>query len=302
MALTTRARVLQHLGLADDSSSPGVIALAHTGQGVSTITVNATSWTDGTAIFLFADYPTLADTVTQINGVSQEAEAALVAGVDGTIASSLLTATTYTLGSATDVAVMTASGPNNATNAAFIDNLVTEVSAWIETKLNRKFAQTTYDERYDGGAQSVVVQNRPIDSAQALTVSYVDSSGTNTTLPSTGYRVDYAAGIIYALTGVDVDNEYDSGKPASVFSDVVFPHGDHAIRVQYTGGLATTPPEVTLAATLIVSDMYLLRRVPLSAAGTALGDANVSVMPAEQIAAKYEHLLAPHRTYAFGVG
>ena len=75
-----------------------------------------------------------------------------------------------------------------------------------------------------------------------------------------------------------------------------WPVGFKNIRVQYTGGFSTVPYDLRSAATSIVVDMYLNRKRNEQVASSGLiGTQYQQYASADEIASRYERLLAPHR-------
>jgi len=104
-----------------------------------------------------------------------------------------------------------------------------------------------FDEFYDGGLSSIVLQHWPVISVETLT-EYAGTVPTVLTVAATpdvvtasSYTIDKAAGIIYRV-GIGVPNWFASGA------------GN--VRVQYTAGRSSVPANIKLAALELIRHLY----------------------------------------------
>jgi hypothetical protein len=270
MALTTRAKVLQYLGLADDATSdPAIVASVVSGTSATftltgnTLTVTPDPGSPSSFDLTAAAYDTITELASALDGLAYLA--ANVAAADGSLASSLIVDA--------EMGVAVSSGDNQTifytnesagTSSALIDQLISDVGSMAEDYCGRVFDQASVDERVDGnGAHSVVLRSPPVES---LTLSRFDGN-TETTYAATDYYLDEDAGVVHLLdsssgfrAGTDEHTEQTRDAPRPVRrKSPRFPDGVRNVRAQYTGGFATIPGSLELAATQMVAALFLDR-------------------------------------------
>lgn len=321
MALTTRAAVLQRLGVTDDAASSGAISVGRKTATTATIATTSTQLTvsiNGGAATAYtlssAANDTLSELIAVVNAAHTEIELELVAGVSGSTSSSLLDASqSIALSSSNGTGVLTYSNTANGTVAALIDDLISETDAYIAGRCDR-FVETTgaeafsyqsWDEYLDGdGYEYIQLTGYPVTSVTSITL--VDSSGavTSTLTSGTDYQIDMTRGRVRWLGGLsDLVFEHPVSSvgwggdaPATNRVRVGWPRGFRNIRVQYTGGYATIPADLKGAATQIVVDKYLNRRRNFLASSQSLaGSAQVSFVDSMEYDDRYETLFATYR-------
>lgn len=123
-----------------------------------------------------------------------------------------------------------------------LTRLITSVSNFIQTWLNRTMASVAYTETYDGsGGVRQMTVNFPVTAVSSVTVdgSAIPQS-TGVTVP--GYTFD--------LYGLVMRGSYR------------FARGQQNVVISYTAGYATLPVEIEQAAIELVSLRYAERRRP----------------------------------------
>jgi hypothetical protein len=146
-------------------------------------------------------------------------------------------------------------GITSTSDDTFIDSLILDMSAQIETYCNREFEQGSFTEYFDveNGDTKIFLANFPIGTA--ITVSY--RTGTWGDITYLSYNVN------------DFLPNYDSGKIsfAGAFNDQ-----EKYVKVDYTGGylvdfnnetnitLHTLPRDLSSLATEMVARSYQLRK------------------------------------------
>lgn len=131
---------------------------------------------------------------------------------------------------------------------ALLTRLVTAVSNFIQTWLNRQLNQAVYVETYDGpGGNRLMLSNYPVTAVasvtvdgQAIPVSTIGASGI-----SSGFTFDQY-GVVLRGGGYSFDR---SGRPANVI-------------VTYTAGYSVLPVEIEQAAIELISLRFAERRRP----------------------------------------
>lgn len=135
----------------------------------------------------------------------------------------------------TTAAVKAFLGITHNADDGLIDGLVTAASDYLETQVGRTFAATSYSETQDGcGGRVIVPCHSPVTA-----VSSVKVNG-ETISTSTGYGVDgyYLDGDVIRLRGYFVSQGYGN------------------VEIAYTAGYASTPADVSQAATEMAALMY----------------------------------------------
>lgn len=317
MALTTRAIVLQRLGLTDDAAVSGAISVGRKTATTATVATTATALTvsingGATTSYTLTDAAndTLAELIAVVNAAHTEIELEIVTGLASTTASSLLDASqSIALSTSNGTGVLTYTNAATGTVAALIDNLITEADYGIARYCNRQnestgaeeFSSQTHDEYYDGpGDPRLQLRGYPVSAVSSVTLVGVDGTATSTLTSGSDYQIDSANGRLKWVSDDDGWPESASwdgaSGPATMRVKTGWPVGFRNIRVQYTAGYATIPYDLRSAATSIVADMYLNRKRNLQASSVNLsGIASTTFADAEELCARYHSLLSHHR-------
>lgn len=305
MALCTRAKVLQRLGLTDDATSEAALVIyssrlaAKATVASNTLTLAYSGGTDLTADLTAAANDTFSELVTVIDALSNWG-AELVAGVSGSTASTTLddlAETLLTSTNSTSTLAMTLEYTNAAsgTVSALIDQLITEVDLAIGRYCGRTdeeldaqtFESATYTENYSGdGGRTLQLRQYPVTSITSI--KYRDSNGDLTTLDSTGYRVNERSGVVSKISD---DIGWELGLPDS--ANWVCGHNNY--QVVYVAGFSTVPADLEGAAIDMVCEMFLNRRANARAASEGQGGRSISYLSPDDLARKHAHRLAPYR-------
>ncbi len=140
-----------------------------------------------------------------------------------------------------------------------LTQLVSQISAFLENYLERKIEQASFTEYYDGDGEDLFIKNYPIASSPAMVISY--NSGTQNTpvwnvINPENYSIYFEEGIIkYA-----------------------FPTGERNIKVAYTGGYATVPADMELAAIQMIAKSFEQRKAQ-GKLQESLGGASITWKP-----------------------
>lgn len=316
MALTTRALVLQRLGMTDDAASAGGLTIAVDSTAGSAVwaksgsTVTITRTTGGATNFDIstASYDTISELAAGIAALSGVAASAVDATV-GALASSLLSDTGQTIGPVVSepvVGVIPYANTAAGYTASLIDNLITYVDSAIGRFCNRvsstgsqTFESGSLDEKYDGDGEPVLnLRNWPITAVSSITI--LDSGGTVvSTLATTDYiRDDRTARLYWNGSNVDAWSPAGTDGPVYGYIRSGWPRGFQNVRVQYTGGWATVPPDLVDVATRCVCDLFLNRRRNDALASQSANGIVAQYLSPEEAVAKYANLLGPFRSYA----
>ena len=326
MALTTRALVLQTLGLTDDAAASAAIAVSLKGTTLtscvftvnsasSSLTVTPNTGSPTTFSLTSASYDTLGELATAIAALSG-LTAAVATGLSTDTASSLLTASqSVTITTASDLGQLTYSNAGNGTVAALIDQLITDGSAEIERYCGRTFNTATFTEYYDGTATPyLLLKQAPVTSITS--VSFIDADGNATAYESNQYKYESSTGKLDLIgnlwggigggwTGASPNYSWGnlSGYMGPAYNrdfGTAFPAGFQNIKVVYVAGYSSIPSDLQRAATTYVVGLYLNRRANLALASDAgAGRKMDQRSPAEQ----WEHmtqLLNPWKRGDFG--
>lgn len=318
MSLTTRAIVLQRLGLTDDAASSGAISVGRKTATTATIATSATQLTvtaGTTASYTLtaAANDTLTELIAVVNAAHTDIELELVAGVSGSTASSLLDASqSIALSTSNGTGVLTYTNAATGTVAALIDNLILEADYAIAGYCDRAssttgaelFSSQSNDDYYDGNGESILqLDSYPVTAVSSVTLIGVDGSVLDTLTSGSDYTIESATGRLKWI-GSDAtlttgDFGWDSGSPrgpATYRTKVGWPAGFKNIRVQYTAGYATIPYDLRSAATSIVVDMYLNRRRNLQASSVNLsGISSVNFADSGELGERYGKMLDAYR-------
>lgn len=193
------------------------------------------------------------------------------------------------------------------TSATTWDTLVTDVliptaQAEIEAYTDRVIESATYtDEAYSGdGSQELLLRNWPVTVLTSIKVKADD--GTTTTLDSSDYRADlgtHNTGLVVRLpyTGgssrLAVD---DWGEPLGYRSQgASFPEGFQNILVTYTGGYATVPANIVLAAHRLIDHYLSQRGVDIGVSNDSQGNRSSTFRGGMDIDLMKRSLLGPYR-------
>lgn len=151
-------------------------------------------------------------------------------------------------GDLTDLASVKAWIPVTTTNDdALLTTLVSQVSTFIQSWLNRTIASQAYSEVRNGqGMPMLMLQNYPVAAIASLTVDGIvipprPPLGPGTASSSIGYTFD--ANAVY-LSGYS------------------FCRGFQNVAISYTAGYAVTPIDIQQAANMTVGDWYKNARGP----------------------------------------
>jgi len=138
---------------------------------------------------------------------------------------------------------------------ALLTRLITSVSTFIRTWLNRQLDSAVYTESYDGlGGTRLSVANHPITAVASVTID-------NLVVPlSTSPTV---AGFTFDAYGILLRQGYR------------FVRGQANVSVVYTAGYATIPEEIEQAAVELVTLRYVERRRP-GVSSQSVGGENLS--------------------------
>lgn len=148
-------------------------------------------------------------------------------------------------------------GISATTFDAVIGTLLSRASDWIEAYCDRTFASTAYTEDYDGdGSDTLIVRNPPIVSVTSLHDDQARDFTSATLIDADDYYVDTAKGMVKLISGR-------------------FSFGRGNVRAAYTGGFATVPKAVALAAVELTA-FWFNRRKSSGRASESLGGLSVS--------------------------
>jgi hypothetical protein len=179
--------------------------------------------------------------------------------------------------------------------ATIVSGVSTEIRRWCGRDTTNGFESMSRTERYDGNnEQTINLMEWPVSSVASVKV--YASDGTYETLDATTYRCDASGGI---LSRVDPTK---ARYPVTAFGTVQatfsvqpwFPDGFDNIEVAYTGGYATIPDDLKIAA-LRMSDVHFSARGRnMGIASESLGQYSYSNFNTQQLT---DIRLALTRTY-----
>lgn len=314
MALTTRANVLQELGLTDDATEEGVIAVTFVGTGsgsisfpsLTTMKLNDNGSDVLTIDFTATDADTLSKVVTRIN-TTTNFQGFLVDGVDGNISSTLINASTEVILPDGESEHLTYTNSAAGTNAAIIDRIISEVEGEVgrycgrfdEDDGTQTFESGTRTETYDGtGSNNIVLRNAPVSSITS--VKHIDDSGNETTLSATSYRVS-KNGILHKLSGDGNVGFYDEfehmstdGPRRRMRTGPVWCRGFRNYEVVYVAGYSSVPSDLEGVVIDICCDAYLNRRENRELGQHQAGGQTVQRKPIAELVALRKHRLSPY--------
>ena len=126
-----------------------------------------------------------------------------------------------------------------ATYDTFIGELITRASAFIEAQCGRIFAETTYEELYDGdGGYELVLDNYPLTELIAFSEDYDRKTGTvNDSIDLDDIVLQKATGVIETI-------------------DFSIAEGRKNIYVKYSAGYETTPPDISMLCIDLVARKF----------------------------------------------
>lgn len=312
MSLTTRAKVLQTLGLTDDADSfPALSFGMNTSTKTSvTIAVNSSSTTltvtpDPGTVASFnltsAGYDTLAELAGAIEALGYIG--CEVAAPDGGTYSTLLNPSqTLTLNSGNLSGQLVYSNAAAGNISAFIDQLILDVDAAVERQTGRNYTSAARTEKYDGdGTPFLQLRSFPVSSVSS--VALVDASGSTSALAATDYRTDLNNGRLVLNDPVQAFGGGASGYggwfdayPTPIYTRGWvngWPVGFQNIIVTYTAGYTTVPDDLARMATEWVVELYLNRRKNPRNASTGAAGVSESFLSADDLAKKHAARLSP---------
>lgn len=149
---------------------------------------------------------------------------------------------------------------------ALLEGLINAGSNIIENYCKRSFKEQTYtDEEYDGtGTKNLPLNNFPVSTITSIKIDGV-------LIDVTEYKTRLSSGIVVRL-------------------DSTWPEGIMNIKVSYTAGYASVPPDIELAAKHLVMFFYKMDVADFS---RTFGDG--IVMRPEAIPPQIRVLLGPYR-------
>ena len=141
----------------------------------------------------------------------------------------------------------------SSTDDSLLTRLITSVSNFIQTWLNRALSSATYTETYDGPIGTrMLVANYPVTAIASLSID-------GATIPlSTDVTV---AGYVLDTYGVILRGNYSFG------------NGRSNVEITYTAGYSVIPVEIEQAAIELVALRYAERRRPGVSSQTIGGEA-----------------------------
>lgn len=133
-------------------------------------------------------------------------------------------------------------------NDLLLQRLITAGSKFVLNYIGRSSLDpTVYDDRYDTGVQNfLVIRNWPV-----ISVTSIQFAGREITSPATGNPPNNG----YLLEPPPVGG----GQQRLTICGYALPRGRSTVRVQYTAGFETIPPDIALAACELVGERYKAR-------------------------------------------
>ncbi len=134
---------------------------------------------------------------------------------------------------------------SSTTNDAQVQAFIDSAEAMWAKRVGPIATSTTYDERYNGGAEFIMLRNIPVLSVTTV----VESFGSNWSKTLTQQNPDSGSGSAY-----DYSIDLVSGKliRRAVGVAVPFVWGTQNIHVTYVAGFATAPADIVEAISLLV--------------------------------------------------
>lgn len=133
-------------------------------------------------------------------------------------------------------------GITATTHDAVISELVVNVTAWIETYLNRSISATEdFEELFDGGDDLLMLSKYPLIEA-----------------PEIAYNAGTQASPIW--TPIDPEMYEYNAKTGIIRLFAKSPNGLDRVRVTYTGGYEEIPSDIELIAKQLVARMFSQRK------------------------------------------
>jgi len=152
-----------------------------------------------------------------------------------------------------------------------VSGVSTEIRRWCGRDLTSGFESATRTEKYDGNnEQTINLIEWPVSSVTSVKV--YASDGTYETLDTTSYRVDATGGVLSRVDPIKARYPVTAfGTVQATFSvQPWFPDGFDNIEVVYTGGYATIPDDLKMAA-------FRMADLHFSARGRNMGIQNESL-------------------------
>ena len=165
-----------------------------------------------------------------------------------------------------------------------VSGVSTEIRRWCGRDLTNGFESMSRTERYDGNnEQTINLMEWPVSSVTSVKV--YASDGTYETLDSTSYRCDNTGGILSRVDPIKARYPVTAfGTVQATFSvQPWFPDGFDNIEVTYTGGYATIPDDIKIAAFRFADLQYSARGRNLGLASESLGQYSYSNYSSPQL-------------------
>lgn len=314
MSLTSRAKVLQTLGLTDDAAAAPALAVAFDPSALTSVVVTTNSTattltvtpTPGSATVLdltAAAYDTLSEVAAAVEALAS-IECAAVPPNASAIPSVLLDASqTVTLNSSNVLGSVTYSNTASGLVSALIDQMILDVDAAVDRYTGRNFSTSgSRTEKYDGdGTPFLQLRSFPVTSVSS--VSLVDDSGSTTALAATDWRVDLTTGRlvlnrpVQTFGGSDPRDGWSDASPQTspIYSRgwaSAFPVGFQNVAVTYTA-LSTVPADLERVATEMVVELYLNRRTNPRVGSESVSPMSRNYLSPSDVARRFSDRLAP---------
>jgi hypothetical protein len=158
-----------------------------------------------------------------------------------------------------------------------VSGVSTEIRRWCGRDTSNGFESMSRTERYDGNnEQTINLMEWPVSSVTSVKV--YASDGTYETLDSTTYRVDSSGGILSCVDPIKARYPVTAfGTVQATFSvQPWFPDGFDNIEVVYTGGYATIPDDLKIAAFRLADMHYAARGRNMGVVSESLGQYSYS--------------------------
>lgn len=162
------------------------------------------------------------------------------------------------------------------TNTAFYNNLISYVTAMINSITNRTLTVADYTEYLNGEEFNILsLKNYPVNTLTSI--SYVDKNGVATIINSTDYSTDLDSG--------EITFDYNLCK------------GIRNYKVIYNAGYATIPNDLKLIALQILTDIESNINKNTTIKSESLGDYSYTLANQEEIKNNYKNLLSKYIKY-----